>query len=177
MKIWKLKFEVDKYDNFIPQKPFTVDEIMAFDGRSHLKSWGSVFVERMEPQKGLELSDAPGFIIPVISKNALEYLYKLIEKDVEILPLMSNEGEYFALNITLILDAINYNESEYKTYRDGKRIMVFEKYSFIPERIINRHIFKIIDEKRRFAFVSDEFKEAVETNNLKGFIFDLVWEK
>ena len=35
---------------------------------------------------------------------------------------------------------------------------------------------RIIVEKRRKAFVSDIFKNIVETNNLSGFIFKLVWD-
>ena len=49
----------------------------------------------MEPEKGLELSDAPGFTIPVFSRRAWECLEPLISKNVEILPLDFNEKEYF----------------------------------------------------------------------------------
>lgn len=42
----------------------------------------------MEPEKGLELSDAPGFTIPVFSRRAWECLEPLISKNVEILPLV-----------------------------------------------------------------------------------------
>jgi hypothetical protein len=41
MKIWKLKFELDQYDNLMPTVPFTGDEIQSFDGRSH-KDWISL---------------------------------------------------------------------------------------------------------------------------------------
>lgn len=37
-------------------------------------------------------------------------------------------------------------------------------------------MFKILDEKTRYAFVSDEFKQTVEKNNLLGFKFKLVWD-
>ena len=33
MKIWKLYFEVDQYDNLIPVREFTANEIQSFDGR------------------------------------------------------------------------------------------------------------------------------------------------
>ena len=33
MKIWKLKFEVDRYDNLAPIKDFTWEEFQEFDGR------------------------------------------------------------------------------------------------------------------------------------------------
>lgn len=59
--------------------------------------------------------------------------------------------------------------------RDGKRIMTFKKYAFLPDVIENVSIFKISNEKTRYAFVSDEFKQTVEKNNLSGFQFKLVW--
>ena len=123
----------------------------------------------MEPEKGLELSDAPGFTIPVFSRRAWECLEPLISKNVEILPLDFNEKEYFGINVITVLDAIDYEKSIYKTYRDGKRIMAFEKYVFLPTVIEDVSMFKILDEKTRYAFVSDEFKQTVEKNNLLGF--------
>ena len=101
----------------------------------------------MEPEKGLELSDAPGFTIPVFSRRAWECLEPLISKNVEILPLDFNEKEYFGINVITVLDAIDYEKSIYKTYRDGKRIMAFEKYVFLPTVIEDVSMFKILDEK------------------------------
>ena len=93
MKIWQLSFELDDYDNLVPIKEFTVEEIQSFDGRSHLRQWKPVQVKRMEPEKGLELSDAPGFTIPVFSRRAWECLEPLISKNVEIL-FYSSEDDF-----------------------------------------------------------------------------------
>lgn len=176
MKLWKLNFELDKYDNFIPVKKFTVEEIQSFDGRSHLNQWTPVRVERMEPEKGLDLGDAPGFTFPVFSRRALECLESLISKNVEVLPLDFDENEYFGINVITVLDAIDYDKSIYRTYRDGKRIMAFQKYVFLPEIVRDTPIFKISDEKTRYAFVSDIFRETVIKFNLSGFKFELVWD-
>lgn len=32
MKIWKMNFELDSYDNFRPKEKWTIDEIKSFDG-------------------------------------------------------------------------------------------------------------------------------------------------
>ena len=100
----------------------------------------------------------------------------MISKNIEILPIDFNEKEFFGINVITVLDAIDYEKSIYKTYRDGKRIMAFKKYAFLPDVIENVSIFKISDEKTRYAFVSDEFKQVVENNNLLGFKFKLVWD-
>ena len=130
----------------------------------------------MEPEKGLELSDAPGFILPVFSRRALDYLKPLIAPHVEVLPLSFDEGEFFAINVITVLDAVDYQNSVYKTFRDGKRIMSFKKYAFHESIVAGVPIFKISDERVRYAFVSDEFKQIVEQNKLTGFVFRLVWE-
>ncbi len=176
MKIWKLDFEVDKYDNLEPINEITIDEIQTFDGRSHVKDWKTLSVQRMEPEKGLKLSDAPGFFMPVFSKQAVECLKPLIDKNVEFLPLDFKEKEYYGVNVITVLDAINYESSQYKTFSDGKKIMRFIKYAFLSEVVDGVPIFKIPDERRRWAFVSEEFKQAAEENHLTGFIFKLVWD-
>jgi hypothetical protein len=127
-------------------------------------------------RKKKELGDAPCFTSPVLSKKAVKCLKPLISENVEILPLKFKEGKYFAVNIITVLDAIDYEKSEYITFSDKKRIMLFDKYVFIEEKVANIPIFKIVDEKRRDGFVSDEFKRIVEKNNLRGFKFVLVWD-
>lgn len=177
MRIWQLQFEVDKYDNLVPVGEFTADEIQSFDGRRKKDIWNPLPVKRMEPEKELELSDAPGFIFPVFSKKALEILRPLIQNSVEELELQFQEAEYYGINVTAVLNVIDYSKSEYRMYSDGKRIMAFQKYAFRScKELINTNIFKIVDEPTRRAFVSDIFKQTVEKNNLLGFKFKLVWE-
>ena len=43
--------------------------------------------------------------------------------------------------------------------------MSFKKYSFIPNAVDGVPLFKITDEKVRYPFVSDAFKETVEKIN------------
>lgn len=177
MKIWQLNFEVDKYDNIIPISELSADEIQSFDGRSKKNTWKPLLVKRMEPEKRLELSDAPGFIIPVFSKKALEVLFPIVKNSVEVLELKFSEKELWGINVISILDVIDYSKAKYKTFGDGKRIMAFQKYAFrMCDELLSNNIFKIVDEKRRRVFVSDRFKEIVEKNNLSGFRFILVWD-
>lgn len=177
MKIWKLDFEVDKYDNLLPVKRFTVEEIQSFDGRKMKDTWKPLPVKRAEPEKKLELSDAPGFTIPVFSKKALEILRPLIQDSIEELELQFSEVEYYAINVITILNVIDYDKSEYIKFSDEDRIMLFEKYVFKKSDVLmNYNIFKIVDEPEGDAFVSDYFKQIVEDNKLSGFKFELVWD-
>ena len=178
MKIWKLKSEVDKYDNLEPVKDFSVEEYWRFDGHELKWGWIPLTVRRMEPEKNLPLSDIPGgFPIPVLSKRALEVLQPYLQDSVEILELVFDEGDYYGINVIAVLDVVDYEKAKYINFNNSNRIMVFTKYAFKEcEELNSHHIFKIVDEPRRGPFVSEEFKEAVKKNKLTGFKFELVWD-
>lgn len=175
MKIWHLDFELDEFDNLIPVEELSLDEIQSFNGSSKRELWNPIAVKKMEDKK---LSNAPGFYshIPVFDKVTLETVKDLIEDYAEALPLVCNEGEFYAINVVEVLNGIDYDKAQFKTFRDGKRIMRFEKYAFIENAIVKKHIFKIIDEPLRKPFVSDEFRQRIVDHGLKGFKFELVWD-
>lgn len=101
----------------------------------------------------------------------------LIRDSAEVLELLFTEKEYFGINVTSVLDVIDYEKAQYIKFKSNDRIMLFTKYSFKMCDELKKHpIFKIIDEPRRGAFVSDKFKEIVEENELTGFKFELVWD-
>ena len=99
----------------------------------------------------------------------------LIGENVEALEL-EYEEPYYAINVTRVLNAINYGRSEYVSHKNNGEIVTFSKYSFFPEKVQGVPIFKIVDAKSSFPLVSDEFKQIVEKNNLKGFVFKLLWD-
>lgn len=109
MKIWQLVFDVDNYDNLLPAEGCSVEELQSYDGRAHIEEWEPIKVERMYPEKRLELGDAPGFsYFPVFSNKALDVLLPLIRDHVEVLPLDFAEKPLFGINVTTVLDAIDY---------------------------------------------------------------------
>lgn len=177
MKIWKLKSEVDKYNNLEPVKDFSVEEYWRFDGHELKRGWKPLAVQRMEPEKKLPLSDTPGFTIPVFSKRALAILQPYLQDSAEILEFVFDEGDYYGINVIAVLDVVDYEKAKYINFNNSNRIMVFTKYAFKEcDKLKIHHIFKIVDEPRRGPFVSEEFKEAVEKNKLTGFKFELVWD-
>ena len=175
MKIYKLKFDVNKYESFEVNEPVTAEFYQKFDGSSLKDKWKKLKVRRMEPEKRLDLGDAPGFVTPVFNVKARNVLAPLIEGHVEYLPLDLDGTEYYAVNVLTVIDAIDYEKSEYVKFSNG-RIMCFEEYSFIRDKLKGINIFKIPDERRGFAFVSEAFKDAIEDNQLRGFKLECVWE-
>ena len=87
-----------------------------------------------------------------------------------------SEGEFYAINVVEVLNGIDYDKAQFKTFRDGKRIMRFERYEFVKSEVDKKHIFKIVDEPLRKPFVSDELRQRVIDSKLKGFKFELVWD-
>lgn len=179
MRIWKMDFDLDNYDNLRPKERWTLDKIKSFDGRGQYGSWYPIELERLEPEKGLGLSDAPGFYshIPLFSGNAVNILKKYIDYNAEILPTKFNEGDFYIINVTNVLDCINWSDSKYITFPDKKRIMSIEEYQFVKEKVENQDFFKVKEEVIKRPFVSDSFREAVVNSGLTGFIFELVWEE
>ena len=177
MKVWRLKFEVDLFDNLEPLISWSVEKNQTFDGRLHKKDWIKEKVKRMEPWKELELGDAPGFEIPVFSERAVSCLEPLIRDYVEFLPLESKEGKFYAVNITnILINALDYDKSEIIRFSSGN-IMTIDKFDFKENAVKNNPIFKLEELKiGSTQFVTDEFVKLVKDNDLRGFCFELVWE-
>lgn len=176
MKIYRLDFDVNNYKSIQICNKADADYYQMFDGTSILDKWEQLDVMYYEEDKDLKAGDAPGFHIPVLNKRALDILLPIIENEVEILPLRLYENKLYGINVLKILNAIDYDLSEYKTFRDGKRIMAFKKYVFKEESIKGYNIFKIIDQPRGDIFVSEEFKNLIDNNLLEGFMLELVYE-
>lgn len=177
MKIWELEFTADEYDSLVPVQEFTAEQIFSFDGRKHSDTWAPLPVKRLEPEKGLKLSDAPGWTFPMFSKKAVDILEPLISDSVEFLELIFPEGEYWGVNVIKVLDVIDYEKAQFRTFPNSNRILWFLKYAFVDsEELRSANIFKIVDEARCDPFVSDRFKQLVEKNKLTGFVFKEVWD-
>ena len=77
----------------------------------------------------------------------------------------------------MLFCVINRTKSKRIPCDDKQRILVFERYAFRESlELRQHHIFKIVDEPQRWAFVSDTFKSIVESKGFTGFIFRLVWD-
>jgi hypothetical protein len=173
MRIWKLHADVNHFDTIA-----TVDEddwdLDFCKGEPMHTTWVPLHFEYLDNSiRG----DSPGFCTkcPVLSDRALTVLSPLIRTFSEILPIFVEKEKFYLLNVTTVLDCIDYDNSRFKTFPDSKKIMRFISYSFLPDLIRGIHIFKISDEPKCNPFVSDEFRDAVIANKLTGFHFEEVW--
>lgn len=180
MKIWKLGTDANHYDNitFTNEEDWSLllfDNKYPFDGRRLADLWTPLKIEIIEVRKESDTpSLSPG--VPILSERALKILGDLLKGSVEILPLNSTHGRYSAINVVDVVDCVDYDKAKFTRFKSSGRIMKFEKYVFKSELVKNKNIFKIVDETRRSPFVSDEFRDRVLENGLRGFDFQLVWD-
>lgn len=175
MKIWILDCDVNNYENLMWREKLNLSEMQSFDGREKQRTWKPIKVKRMYNRK---FSNTPGFSphIPVFDQKAIMALCDFLKENAEVLPLNCEDGDFYAINVTNVLDCIDYEKAVYKTFKDGKRIIRFMKYSFDLSKVKSQHLFKIRDGLLMRPFVSDEFRNKVLECGLTGFKFELVWD-
>lgn len=152
-----------------------------FSGQRLNDTWTAI--EMKIPHKSKKIADfmysTSGEL--VVSQSALEKLMPLIGPHVETLPLICDWGEYWIINALEILDCIDYEHSEY-TIRGSllrpngyPRFIQFSKRVFSEEIIKEIPLFKETGYPLRPLYVNDDFVNLVESLNLKGLKFQLIW--
>lgn len=174
MKIWKLgndntvqinvtDFE-ENYDKFFSSQ---------FNG-TPIKEWGDIEME-IYKGKGLKADNlyfGPGALI--FSLRAVNLLQPLLGSAVEVKSLIHKPYPIAAINVLNVIDCIDHVNALAETLPSGT-IIGYEKFAFIEEKLIDQHIFKI-QNFGKTMYVSDEFRECVTENKLKGFRFQELWD-
>ncbi|WP_166242599.1 imm11 family protein [Paenibacillus turpanensis] len=179
MKVWKWDYESDKYDSFtIPDTGKVMDQYFDpyFNGTWIGDKWGEIQFETYRSRKACDCTGI-GSNIPIFSGRAVQTLAQLLNPNVELLPLQHPTKRYFAVNVTRIVDGLDYEKSVVE-YAEGLPGVIKEasRFEFKIDAIKEYPIFKIPEFKNRRVFVTDIFKDAVEANGLKGFAFELLWD-
>ncbi|MES2788521.1 MAG: DUF1629 domain-containing protein [Planctomycetota bacterium] len=121
--------------------------------------------------------DFPGvdMVFPAFSRRACDVLRDLLEPNGELLPLVSNVGEYFFYNITQVVDILDYPNSisDLLFERPGTTEPI-EYFAFQEKRMKGLSIFRL-QELPMWTLVSNEFVERVYTHGLNGFHFTKLW--
>jgi len=117
-----------------------------------------------------DISDFPGLqeAVPVFSRRAWEILGPLISNDVEALPLICPQGEYFAINVLSIVDCLDQERSTLKRRPDGS-ISRVSSYAFKPNCLHGKHMMKL--QETLETFISEDFLQLANANRLSGAVF------
>lgn len=110
--------------------------------------------------------------IPVMSQRAWGLLRPLIGDCCEALPIVYPTGEpYFIIHVMKSIDGLDADRSTLTRNATTGRVNGIYKYAFKTGMLDGHHIFKLPLESGAGLFVDDVFRQAVESNHLKGLLF------
>jgi hypothetical protein len=138
-----------------------------------LHSWGEVEITFQNKKKRDSISSLSE--LPVFSEKAFKVLTPFLDNHIQVLPLKNPDLFYYAINVTNVIDAIDYNLSDLEKLADGRTIEI-KNHVFKKQEVINQHIFKTPELPTLFVYVSDRFRQAVIDNRLSGFNFVELWD-
>lgn len=183
MKIFQLHADVDDYNyfGFMDKKEL---KNKTFNGKELLSDWVQPEIQLYRTKK-YHLGDIAMLmtLTPVINNTVIEIFKDMFANSIELLPVLYSEpvvnkyipkGPYYLMNVINVIDALDEGKSEFERYDDG-RIMFCTKYFFREDIIGNNHIFKIPQFPTVDILVTEEFVKRVEENDLKGFVFEELW--
>lgn len=129
-----------------------------------------------------EIGKETGDVLPVdisavvVNERCFNIIKPYIQDAVQVLSAKTKKQKLFALNVTAVRDCLDYDNSKLKHFSSSGRIMRIEKYAFRRKMLSNAFIFKIPEEVHTHPYVTDDFKNLIEQNGIKGFKFVLVWQ-
>jgi hypothetical protein len=112
--------------------------------------------------------------IPAFSRRAVECLRSMLESNGEILPLTSDQGEYFAYNIITKADVLDVAKSELIFYSENRIANLANYLSFKKTKLKGLTIFRS-RELPAYVMVTNVFKERAEECGLNGLHFIKMW--
>lgn len=146
-----------------------------FNGEKKEDIWSPVEVETLYKK---QYHNFPHYRIgkPVVSKKVKDILLPYVTNEIEFLPLLHKDLELYMINVTNVLDCVDWKRSDVKWWKDGsffgfnKIVFDFDK---IPE---NTYMFKFKELATVSVYVTDAFKELIENHKLKGLDFSDVYD-
>jgi hypothetical protein len=169
MTFFVLRADPDIYDALVLADKRRWSVVGDLHGQSLAASWKPVEVEVLRGKKrGDHPYLSPG--VPVVNERAWKVLKPIVGGAVEALPLRAGDVRYLALNVTVVLDALDLTASEVARFPSGG-IMSVRKFVLRPEVVKGHDIFKVREAELKYVLVSDRFKAAVEQHRLRGFVF------
>ena len=177
MKVFELRSDVERYCWLTMVNESDFDVMFQFDGHPIRSRWSSPSVQyiRDDLSGGCKVGDfpelAPGIV--VVSRRALESLVDILTKHGEILPLTSDDGDFFAFNVTRLIDALDDVNSKARRFSSG-RIMELLEPVFYGELLRGEAIFKV-PERTSTVFVTQDFVSRVQEAGLSGALFLEAW--
>lgn len=174
MKIYRLNFDYNKI--MTVDSPGFEGHPISGDFNGELKSsfWSPFKVKTVNKKTCHDfIRYRPG--VPVISDRTKRTIEHLVSNEVEFLPLTHDDLILYIMNVTNILECVDWVRSDIDKFSDGKfagfNKLIFD-FNKIPK---NTYIFKI-REAVTSIFITDIFKEIVVEKRMKGLDFSEVYD-
>lgn len=119
------------------------------------------------------MSDFPTFTLPCFSGRAVNVLREFLEPNGELLPLLCDEGEFYAYHILTQVPALD--EARSTVARIPGRIAMIHQYEFVPSLLQDLTVFRLTREQGGISLVTDPFVDRVVQTGLTGFDLREVW--
>ncbi len=108
----------------------------------------------------------------ILNEYAFNILFPYLKEHSQIFRIKNQNSIFYVINVTDVIDCLDYDKSEIKRFPSSGRVMRVIKYSFIKDKLKNATIFKLPEFVKTNCYVTKEFKNAVEENHIKGFKFE-----
>lgn len=105
-----------------------------------------------------------------ITQKVYNELFPFLKNDVEFLPLISDDGIYYIMNVINMVDCLDKEASECNITSTGL-IIDYEELIFDTDKLQNQYIFRI-PELPFSIFLTDKLKEIIEDYDELSFTAD-----
>lgn len=166
MSIWRFQADTNftpfHFTNEEDSKLFNklVEEYFE-ESKSVIELWKEFSLKRGEPKKHPDFFEIENSGILAISEDALGDTRVFFSDKIELLPIHTDAGLYYVINVLNIIDAFDKEESEFVATPYGQITDYFTIY-FHAEKIKGQALFKI-PELPYDTFVSGEFLDYCDT--------------
>jgi hypothetical protein len=175
--IYLLQPDSSNFQSLLPPDDARFFETLSsFDGTPvGTSAWQPFEFQYDQGSSELALGDFPSAFqhIPIFSQRAAKVLHATLNASGELLSVKCEGDEYVALNVTVLVDALDMESSDIVRFDSGK-ILDVKAYVLDGSRLTSAEIFKLPDSPLMDVFVSDEFIRKVEMASLTGFLFKQV---
>jgi hypothetical protein len=139
--------------------------------------WKILYMLRGEPRKHPDFFEIECSGVIAISQKAADKLVDVFKDFVEMLPIETDAGRYYAINVLNFVDCLDKEKSVYNATKNDI-IVDFSSLEFKEEKLAGHAIFKI-PELPYCTFVSSDIQDECEANYLRGLLFEtesnLIW--
>jgi len=181
----------DAYSPLIIADPDSVAELLLdqFDGTPIVGELPDVLLTPCRDYGILPLPDCDlpyGLGAIVVSQKAVDCLGDILRLAGELYPARTSTGSYYFLNVTTVIDCLDYDKSVLEFWpalpqfmKDGlsgrHKVHHVSRYEFLPDRIGGAPLFKLPEFPSSPPYVTCKFVHEFAEAGLTGLEFRKVW--